>query len=143
MTLHNLVFSSPAQIVLAKLFLRHPGFQNVINHDQNLVTDGDQRPFLPSSSHKAVILRTEICVLRLRRSPGTLAQYRPQILIAVGRLSTFFLPALSLLPGLIPAQLDRCPSDGNLPMSAPISAMIEAAPCSFTPGMVCNNSNSR
>ena len=142
MALHNLVFTSPVQIVLAKFFVRQPGLQNVINHDQNLVTDGDQRPFLPSSSNKTVILRVQIRILCLRRRPGTLGQYRPQILIAVGRLSAFFLPALSLLPGLIPAQADRCPSDGNLPMSAPISAMIAAAPCSFTPGMVCNNSYS-
>jgi hypothetical protein len=142
MTLHNLVFSSPAQIVLAKFFIGHPGSKNVIRHDQNLMADRNQRPFLPAPPDKTVIFRAQIRILRLRRRPGTLGQYRPQILIAVGRLSTFFLPALSLLPGLIPAQLDRCPSDGNLPMSAPISAMIEAAPCSFTPGIVCNNSYS-
>jgi len=110
MTLHKLVFSSPAQIVLAKLFVRHPGFKNVINYDQNLMTDGDQCPFLPSSSYKTVILRTEICVLRLRRRPGTLGHNIALKFLLPWVVFPLFLPALSLLPGLIPAQTDRWPS---------------------------------
>ena len=44
------------------------------------------------------------------------------------------LPADSLFPRLIPAQLAKWPSEGNLAISTPISATIVCATCSPTPG---------
>src|SRR5208283_653732 len=137
---HNLVFFSAIQIVIAKFFVRSPSFQNVISHNQYLVANGNQCPFLPTSSDKAVIFSTKVSVFHLCCSPGTLGQYRPQVFIAVGCFAAFFLPALSLFPGLIPAHADKCPSDGKTFISAPISAKITDDPCSFTPGMLFNNS---
>jgi transposase InsO family protein len=53
-------------------------------------------------------------------------------------------PALSLVPGHIPAQLAACPLVGNTPMSVPISAMTVHAINSSKPGTPSNNSiNSR
>src|SRR3989337_2843020 len=54
----------------------------------------------------------------------------------------FFLPALSLFPGLIPAHDDRCDALGNLLISAPVSAIIIVAPILSTPGIVSSNSTS-
>ena len=48
-------------------------------------------------------------------------------------------PADSLLPGHIPAQLDKCPALGKRLMSTPISAMMVSAVLSPTPGIVSSN----
>src|ERR1700676_1871332 len=47
-----------------------------------------------------------------------------------------FLPALSLLPGLIPHQLARCFELGKTLILGPISASIAIADCKPTPGIV-------
>src|SRR5215218_7025513 len=52
------------------------------------------------------------------------------------------LPADSLLPGQIPAQLAKCPAEGNWPMSVPISARMTSAVRWLTPGMVINRASS-
>jgi hypothetical protein len=47
----------------------------------------------------------------------------------------FFLPALSLFPGDTPVQEAKCLDEGNWLISVPISAIIQAAVWSFTPGI--------
>jgi len=91
---------------MTKLFVRNPGFQNLISHNQYLVANGNQCPFLPTSSDKAVIFGAKVSVLHFCCNPGTLGQYRPQVFIAVGCLPFFFTGAL-IIPGLIPAHADN------------------------------------
>ena len=50
-------------------------------------------------------------------------------------LPLFFFPALSLLPGHIPAQEQRCAEVGKLPMSRPISAIKSSHTLSCMPGI--------
>ena len=59
-----------------------------------------------------------------------------------GSCRRLFFTSAFVVPGLIPAHEDRWSSVGNLSLSVPISARIDAAPCSFIPGIVCNNSYS-
>jgi hypothetical protein len=56
------------------------------------------------------------------------------LFVPMGCASTFFLPALSLFPGDIPAQEAKCFSVGKTPISNPISATRSSTLLELMPG---------
>ena len=83
--------------------------------------------FLPAPGRQPAVLRREVGALRPRRRVGRLDQQRPQPGAALARLAARRLPALSWLPGHIPAQDARWPAVGKRLMSVPISATSASA----------------
>ena len=72
--------------------------------------------------------------------PSHLAEHTLQIRIAFVNVSTLTFPALSLLPGLKPAQEHICWESGKALISVPISAIMAAAAVTSMPGMAAQQS---
>src|SRR5690554_8158845 len=95
----------------------------------------NQSPFFAPSCCQPVVPCVVKSILGAGGSPGRFSYYCFNLFVAVAGASAFFLPALLLLPGHIPAQEARCFSEGNALMSSPISAKRSSTVLVFRPGM--------
>src|SRR4030042_5813563 len=97
---------------------------------------GDHGSLGPPSDDEPLEEPLELAV-RLRRTVGRFTQELPDVFVARRGADALFFPALSWLPGHIPAQELRRSLLPNRPMSGLISASNIAALRWSIPGMVC------
>lgn len=114
-------------VVQHGLFVCFFVFDDVVNSNNNFVPYGNQCFLSATPGHKRFVLAFKVTVFLPGCAPRAFYQGALQIFIPVYGGSYFFFPPLSLLPGLMPAQLLRCCSLGNWFMSAPTSLMMFTA----------------
>ena len=120
-----------AEVAIVGTLLEH-----VVDDDQQRMCHSDQPSFTAATVHEVACMRLEVACPFCGWLPRPLA---PE-LVATSELPLVvfplrFLPALSLLPGDMPAQEARCASLGNGVMSGPISAIKTSATRRSTPGI--------
>src|SRR5512132_620553 len=122
--------------------VRLPGRQQMPGDHQDRVRDRHDRLLVPPPSLQPGVLAGKIGALAASGGVGRLNErdrsHREPLRVVPARC----LPADSLLPGQIPAQLAKCPAEVNWPMSVPISARMTSAVRWLTPGMVINRAGS-
>jgi len=129
------LFRSFVDIRGSQFAVRFLPAQNMVDRLQDRMSYGDQGPFLAPSCRQPVVSGAVESVLCPGSRPCGLGQHRFYLLVAVGGSAAFFLPALSLLPGHMPAHEARCFSVGKAPMSNPISATRSSTVFLLKPGM--------
>ncbi len=127
-------------VVGPKFTIRIFGAQYMVDRLQDRMSYCDQGSLFAPSCCQSVIPSTVKCVLCSRCRPRGLHDHRFGRFVAVGYASTFFLPALSLLPGAMPTHEHRCFSFGNALISNPISATRSSMLLTPKPGTCLSNS---
>lgn len=101
----------------------------------------NQGTLFSTSGTDTMVTFTEESILGTGRSPRCLCQDNLYLFVTVSNSSAFFLPALSLLPGQMPAQDAKCFSDGKADMSRPISETRSSTTLVLKPGISFSNSS--
>src|ERR1700738_2358843 len=131
-----------------KIAVRCAALEHVIDDGQQRVSHSHQSSLAATTVHEVACVRLEVAVLFVAGGPSrpapsflwlpaqaacTRACRSQRLPLVVFPLR--FLPALSLLPGEMPAQEARCASLGNGVISGPISAINTSATRRSTPGI--------
>ncbi|SRR6266852_2761563 len=111
------------EVVATQVLIRPAVTQQVLDDDQDTMTDCNGSALGSASCGDATILRGQIGVLAMSGGVGGLDQEPTGVGIAGCRvLPLKRLPALSWLPGQMPTQEARCLAEGNWLISTPVSA---------------------
>jgi len=80
-------------------------FENVIRRNDDFMSHGNESLFTASTGQDADVFATQVTIFLSGCCPRTLHKKRSKVSVTHNEGSAFFLPALSLFPGLKPAQL--------------------------------------
>ena len=131
-----MLLATTIEVVGAEVLIHGSVLEHVIDGGEDRGSDCNNCFLDAPSGSDAVELGLEVGAFRTHRAPGALHECGLEPGRAFAMRVDRRLPALSSLRGQMQAHEIRLASEGNWPMSMPISERIVRALRSFTPGIV-------